>query len=268
MKISARTLSIALSATLIGACSSTGVQDNDPYEGYNRAMFSFNEKVDKYALKPVAQGYNAVTPPPVRSWAGSFLSNLGDVWIGANNLMQGKATQGFSDWGRFLTNSTLGLFGFFDVATDFGLPKHDEDFGQTLGKWGVGEGGYVMLPLLGPRTLRDTGGLVVDWSLGSVLKIKDAATRNSIMGLSIVDARARLLGTEKTLEEATLDKYAYVRDFYLQQRRYKVTDGKMRAAREEDDWYEEEPPAGAPALPNPSPSTAAPPVLNLKLFKE
>lgn len=268
MKMPWKSTFAILSCTCLAACASTSTHPHpdDPYEGYNRMMYDVNSKVDTYAIKPVAQTYKNVTPDPIQSWAGNFLANLGDLWIGANNALQGKLVDGGSDAGRFIVNTTLGLFGLFDVATDFGLSKHDEDFGQTLGVWGVPEGGYFVLPLLGPSTVRDSAALPADWYLGTPWSSADVPARNALLGLSVVNARARLLGTEKTLNEGTLDTYAYVRDFYLQQRRYRVSDGKIRVKREEDDWYEEETPQGQP-LPNPH-RMVPPNVPNIRLFKE
>ncbi|MDY0012639.1 MAG: VacJ family lipoprotein, partial [Rhodocyclaceae bacterium] len=200
--------------------------ENDPLEGYNRAMFRFNDAVDRAVVKPVAQGYDSIAPKPVKEGIGNFFGNLGDIWISANSLLQGKVSDALSDAGRFLVNSTLGVAGLFDVATGMGLEKHDEDFGQTLGKWGVGEGGYFVVPLFGPRTIRDAVALVVDLKASPVGRLEDVASRNALNALSTVHDRYTLLGVEKTLEEGTLDKYLYSRDYYLQQRRYRVFDGK------------------------------------------
>ena len=143
----------------------TAEQDNahDPLEGFNRAMYTFNDKLDKYVLKPVAKGYHAVAPTPVRRSVANFFSNLHDPAVMLNNLLQGKPGQAASDLGRFMVNSTIGIFGLFDVSSKFGLPKHDEDFGQTLAVWGVGDGPYLVLPFFGPSNMRDAPALVVDW---------------------------------------------------------------------------------------------------------
>ncbi|MEZ5612311.1 MAG: VacJ family lipoprotein [Rhodocyclaceae bacterium] len=210
---------------LAGGCASTSQNPDDPFEPYNRAMFGFNEAVDKAAIKPLARGYDEVAPLPVKSGVGNFFGNVGDIWIGFNNLLQGKAGDAFNDAGRVLINSTVGILGVFDVASELGLEKHDEDFGQTLGVWGVGEGAYFVVPFFGPRTLRDTAVLPIDLAGDNVWAIDSVATRNALTGLRLIHTRAALLGVDKTLEEGTLDKYAYARDFYLQQRRYKVYDG-------------------------------------------
>lgn len=214
-----------LAAGLLSGCASTAPQ-GDPLEGYNRAMFSFNEQVDRYVARPVAQVYEAALPAAVRTGVGNFASNLEDPWIGLNNVLQGKFADGLNDLMRFVFNSSLGLLGLIDIASPMGLPKHDEDLGQTLGRWGVGEGAYVVLPFLGPRTVRDTFALPVDY-LAEQPAIDHVPTRNSYAALYFVHVRSTLLGADKTLEEGSIDKYAYVRDFYLQQRRYKVADGNI-----------------------------------------
>lgn len=226
-------LTLATCASLLGGCATTA-NPNDPLEGFNRTMFSFNEQVDRYALKPAAEAYSAVVPSPVRTGVRNAFSNLGDPWSGINNLLQGKVAEALSDMMRFLVNSTFGIFGILDIASEMGFAKHDEDLGQTLGKWGVGEGAYVVLPFFGSRTLRDAAVLPADLMGEYPLQISHVRTRNALIALGVVNYRATLLGAERTLEEATLDKYAYVRDFYLQQRRYKVLDGAP--AREYEDF--------------------------------
>lgn len=243
------TLSISRSVTklaplvaataLVAGCASNPATPGDPLEGYNRAMFSFNEKVDDYVLRPVAEVYDHVTPQPVRTGVGNFFGNLGDISNGINNLLQGKFTQGLSDAARFGVNTTVGILGLFDVATELGLAKSDEDFGQTLGWWGVGEGPYFVVPLLGPRTIRDAAALPIDLHGDLVWRVDHVPTRNAFTALKVVNTRANLLGIDKTLEEGTLDKYAYTRDFYLQQRRYKVHDGDLPVEYEDFDMDDE-----------------------------
>lgn len=225
LKRRVRVLTGALSLAVLTGCATRVANPDDPLEGYNRAMFGFNETVDKAVVRPVAQAYHDVAPLPVRSGIGNFFGNVGDVWIGGNNLLQGKVLDGLSDLLRFAVNTTVGIAGFFDVASELGLPKHDEDFGQTLGRWGVGEGAYFVVPFFGPRTLRDAAVLPIDLAGDDVWAVRNIPLRNSLTALRIVNTRANLLGIDKTLEEGTLDKYAYARDFYLQQRRYKVYDG-------------------------------------------
>lgn len=210
----------------LAACASTPANPKDPYEGFNRAMFSVNEGLDKVA-KPLAQGYEAATPLPVRVGIFNALSNAGDGMTGVNNILQGKPAEGLSDFARLLINSTAGVLGLFDVASELGFDKNNEDIGQTLGKWGVGEGGYVFLPAIGPRTLRDTAGWLADRHFDPVSNIGDTRTRNIAVGVRSVDLRASLLPADKVIDEAALDKYAYIRDAYLQRRRALVHDGKL-----------------------------------------
>ena len=215
-----------LAAALTG-CATTASNPKDPYEGFNRAMFSVNEGIDTVAAKPLAKGYDAVAPLPVKAGVGNFFGNVGDLWGGVNNTLQGKVGDGASDISRLLINSTVGIFGLFDVASEMGLDKHDEDFGQTMARWGVGDGGYVFLPILGPRTLRDTGGWVVDAYADPVRwGIDDIPVRNSAYFVRFVDIRASLLPSDKVVDEAALDKYAYIRDAYLQRRRSQIFDGR------------------------------------------
>lgn len=199
---------------------------HDPYEGFNRAMYSVNEVVDKVVAKPLGQAYDKTVPLPVKAGVGNFFANTGDLWIGVNSAMQGKFADAGVDAGRLLINSTLGIFGLFDVASELGLDKHDEDFGQTLAVWGVSDGGYVFWPIIGPRTVRDTVGWGVDTYADSVQYIRPVAVRNSATALRFVDIRASLLPADKVVEEAALDKYAYVRDAYLQRRRNQIFDGR------------------------------------------
>jgi phospholipid-binding lipoprotein MlaA len=216
-------IAVALSGVLSG-CATSG-NPKDPIEGFNRAMFAFNEGLDTVLIKPVAQGYDAVLPTPVRTGVTNFFGNIADLFIGVNNLLQGKPDQAVSDLGRVLVNSTVGILGLFDVATEAGLEKHEEDFGQTFGRWGVGDGAYVVIPVFGPRTVRDTAGLVLDVAADPVGNVDHVPTRNSLLALRLIDTRADLLPADKVIEEAALDKYAYVRDGYLQRRRNLVHDG-------------------------------------------
>ena len=209
---------------LITGCATSG-NAKDPIEGFNRAMYAFNDGVDKAVIKPVAKGYDAVLPNPVRTGVTNFFGNIADLFIGVNNLLQGKVSDGGSDLGRVAVNTTVGVLGVFDVASGMGLEKHEEDFGQTFGHWGMGSGAYVVLPLLGPRTVRDTGGLVLDVATDPVAYIDHVPTRNTLFALRGINDRANLLPAEKVIEEAALDKYSYIRDAYLQRRRSLVYDG-------------------------------------------
>lgn len=229
---------ILLILTVVTGCASVNAPKADPLEGINRTTFKVNETVDDYVLKPAARGYQAVTPGFVRSGVSNAFSNVGDVGTSVNNLLQGKPANAISDVGRFLVNSTLGVLGLFDVATGMGLEKHEEDFGQTLGRWGVGSGPFLVLPLLGPSTLRDTVTKPVDSYTSYSRYMEHVPTRLSTQALDIVNFRASLLNTTSTLDEASLDKYQFIRDAYLQRRLSQVYDGKvpqaMRDRLEED----------------------------------
>jgi phospholipid-binding lipoprotein MlaA len=213
-----------VAAGLLGGCATSG-DPRDPIEGFNRAVFSFNEGLDKGVIKPAAQGYEAAVPKPVRSGVTNFFSNIADVFISVNNLLQGKPGEAANDFGRVLVNSSIGILGLFDVASEMGMEKHDEDFGQTFGRWGVGDGAYVVLPVLGPSTARDTVGWVFDIKADPVGRVKDVAARNVMIATRGISDRAALLPAEKVVEEAALDKYSYIRDAFLQRRRNKIYDG-------------------------------------------
>lgn len=215
-----------LALVLAGGAHADEEVQHDPYESFNRTMFSVNEAVDKVVVKPLGQTYDKTVPLPVKAGVGNFFGNAGDLWIGVNSALQGKFSDAGVDVGRLLINSTVGIFGLFDVASELGLDKHDEDFGQTLAVWGVGDGGYLYWPIIGPRTVRDTAGWGVDTYADSVQYIRPIAVRNSVVGLRIVDIRASLLPADKVVEEAALDKYSYIRDAYLQRRRNQIFDGR------------------------------------------
>jgi phospholipid-binding lipoprotein MlaA len=220
-----RSFVIAVFAAFFVAGCATSGNPKDPVEGFNRAMFAFNEGLDGAIIRPVASGYEAVLPSPVRTGVSNFFGNIGDIFIGVNNLFQGKFGDAFGDFGRVVINTTVGILGLFDVASSTGIPKHDEDFGQTFGRWGAGNGAYVVLPVFGPRTTRDAVGLVLDIVADPISNIGNVATRNSLVALRIVDDRATLLPADKVIEEAALDKYSYLRDAYLQRRRSLIHDG-------------------------------------------
>lgn len=225
-----RVSGLACAAVMLTAsgCATTANNPKDPFEGFNRAMFAVNEGLD-VVVKPVAQGYDYVAPLPVKVLVGNFFGNLWDVWTAVNNLLQGKGEQAVSDAGRVLVNSTIGMGGAFDVAAEIGLVKHSEDFGQTLGKWGVADGPYFYWPLIGPRTTRDTFGWMVDTFLfyDPVWHLDDIPLRNSLLATRYIHLRASLLPTDKVVEEAAFDKYDYIRNAYLQHRRSEIFDGEL-----------------------------------------
>ena len=228
----AKRLLLAVFATVIlgglTGCATTANNPKDPYEGFNRAMFSVNEGID-VVVKPVAQGYDTVTPRLVKAGIGNFFGNIADVWTALNNFLQGKGVYGVSDVGRVIVNTTFGMAGLFDVASEMGFEKHSEDFGQTLGVWGVGDGAYLFWPVLGPRTTRDTFGVAVDMYADPIPRIDNVPVRNTLMGLRFIDTRAALLPADKVVEQAAFDKYNYIRDAYLQNRRSVIHDGNPPA---------------------------------------
>ncbi|HEX8615573.1 MAG TPA: VacJ family lipoprotein [Telluria sp.] len=216
-------------AVLVAIATLSGCATNnprDPLEPFNRTMFKFNDTIDQAALKPAAKAYKTVLPSFVQTGVNNFFGNLSDVWTGANNLMQGKGEQGMSDWTRVALNSTFGIGGLFDIASEAGLKKHNEDFGQTLGYWGVPSGPYLMLPLLGPSTVRDTSGLPVDMAANGWSYVDPTATRNIGTALRVIDARANILDASNLMEEAALDRYEFIRDGFLQRRQGQVFDGE------------------------------------------
>ncbi|NOQ81061.1 MAG: VacJ family lipoprotein [Methylophaga sp.] len=210
---------------LLSGCATTSGDANDPLEGYNRAMYSFNDTLDRVIIKPAAQGYDAVLPDPIQKGVSNFFSNLNEITVILNDLLQLKFGQAFHDTGRFVLNSTVGFAGIFDVAGYAGYEQHDEDFGQTLGVWGVEPGAYIVLPFFGPRNVRDSFGLVADIYTDPVTYVDDTGARNALVALQVIDQRANLLGVQNVLEEAALDKYSYVRDAYIQRRQNLVYDG-------------------------------------------
>lgn len=222
---SANPLALALVTVLLAGCAHTPPgEPSDPLEPVNRAVLGFNLKADKYVLRPIAKGYDAVAPNPVRKGVSNFFRNLQEPRTVVNGLLQGKVKQAASDTGRFLLNSTAGFVGLMDVATAAGLPRHDEDFGQTIGYYGVGSGWYLMLPFLGPTSNRDLLGRGGDYFTGYGYYIDEPEVSYSLLTVDVIDTRARLLPADSILEEA-LDKYVLVRTAYLQQRLNKVYDG-------------------------------------------
>lgn len=219
-------------------------ETTDPFEGFNRVVFQFNEQADRFVLRPVARGYRFVTPDPVERSVIRVFDNLGEVINVANDLLQGKFDQAANDGGRFIVNSTVGLVGIFDVAGHIGLKRNDgEDFGQTLARWGVGSGPYLVLPLFGPSTVRDAPARFVDGYVNPINTVDHIPTRNSIKGTEIISGRAVLLDAESLISG---DKYVFTRDVFLQRRSYLVSDGQLEDAfgddygdfEDSDDYYE------------------------------
>lgn len=257
-------LSLGACATTRGpgadaAASADSVDEaRDPFEGFNRAMYSFNEKFDTYLLKPVAKGYRAVVPTPARQGVSNFFSNLREPMVMLNDALQGKFTHAASDLGRFLTNSTLGVLGLFDVASRMGLEKRYEDFGQTLAVWGVAEGPYLVLPLLGPSGVRDGVGWVGDYYAYPVTYMEERSTAGKVTAMGIVDARTGYLEAGDILYEAAGDDpYVFVREAYRQRRRSLIHDGAAPTAVDPSIFEEDAPakpkndagPGSAPSTP-------------------
>ena len=248
---------LSLTVLLASGCATTGEGDpRDPLEPLNRKVYRFNEVLDDAVAKPVATAYRDLLHEEIRSRVRNFFSNLGDLWIGANDVLQGKFFDGFESGMRFVFNSTIGLLGIHDVASEMGIEKRNEDFGQTLGRWGMPEGPYLVLPILSSSTLRDTAGWGVDFTFGDpVGEFRPIRLRNSAYALRLVNTRADLLDASRLLEQAALDKYVFQRDAYLQRRRNLVYDGSPpREPRERDEEPATEParepdkePAKAPA---------------------
>lgn len=218
-------LAALLSLTLAGCATGPNANPRDPLEPYNRAVFGFNDAVDRTVLKPVATAYRNVTPGVVRKGVGNFFSNLEDFWSLANSLMQLKGRAAADTAVRLSVNTFLGLAGVIDLAEEMGIERHKEDFGQTLGYWGVPGGPYVVLPLLGNFTLRDASALPVDFKGDMVSNLRHQRSRYSLKALNLVDARAEFLNASSLIEGAALDKYTFTRDAYLQSRRNAIYDG-------------------------------------------
>jgi phospholipid-binding lipoprotein MlaA len=216
---------------LLGGCASTASNPKDPFEKFNRTVFTFNDAVDRTALKPAATLYRNVAPSFVQTGVYNFFGNLKDLWSSLNNFAQLKGQDGLNDFTRFAVNSTFGLAGMLDIATPAGLRKHDKDLGQTLGYWGMPSGPYLVLPLLGPSTVRDTIALPVDIWADPLYRVSDIPWRNGSMALRTVDQRASLLDASNLLEDAALDRYEFIRDGFLQRRASRVLDTDEAEAR-------------------------------------
>lgn len=218
-------------ALLQGCATAPGGNPSDPFESFNRSVFSFNDKVDMAVIKPVATVYRDVTPSPIRTGVTNFFGNVSDAWSAVNNALQAKPEFALDSLFRVTVNTLFGLGGVLDVAGEARIPKHTEDFGQTLGHWGVPSGPYLVLPILGPSTVRDTAALIVDTQGDAVSAASNVAARNTLTATRAVNIRARLLDAGDLLEEASLDKYSFAREIHLQRRRSLV--GRNPAEKEE-----------------------------------
>lgn len=230
----------------------------DPFEPFNRAMFSFNEKFDQWLLKPVARGYDRIVPDVVKLGVGNFFSNLLQPRVAVNDLLQGKFAQSGRDTGRFLVNSTVGILGFVDVAESVGLEPREEDWGQTFAVWGMRDGPYFVWPIIGPRYARDTLGFGFDWLSNPVTYVEPPAASWGLWSVNIVDTRARFLPSDRVIEQAAGDdKYIFIREAYRQRRRNLIYDGNPP----KPSFFEDEPESGPPkpAATGESESPATPP---------
>ena len=232
------TLSLScLLAIFISGCATTN-NNNDPLEGVNRGIYKFNDVADKAVIKPVAKAYKAVTPSPIRKGFNNFFNNLGSLTTVINDLLQFKFAHAFTDAGRFVINTTFGLAGFIDVASMDNIPNRKEDFGQTLGYWGVGNGAYLVLPILGPSTLRDATGFAIDTATSDPItythNIGEIRLHNQIRAAQLVDKRTQLLDAGDLVDNASLDPYSFVREAYLQRRASQVADGVVNTKTLED----------------------------------
>jgi phospholipid-binding lipoprotein MlaA len=209
-------------------------QKLDPWENWNRKVFAFNEALDAAVLKPVAQAYSTIVPSMVRTGVSNFFGNFSDAWSAVNNLLQLRLERTLSDVFRVTTNTTFGLLGLLDVAAEMGLERQSEDLGQTLGHWGVGAGAYIVWPLLGPSTVRESFALPFDRAWSPSLAIGDSTTALGVTGLQLINTRAGLLAAGNLLDDIALDKYTFLRDAYLQRRRSLANDGEDKQAEDPD----------------------------------
>lgn len=230
-----RVISIFAAIALTGCASNHAYNPADPLESFNRGVYQFNDAVDKAVAKPIAQGYSTIMPEFGKTMVTNFFSNLDDIIVTGNDLLQFKFIQGFTDGMRFLINTTVGIYGLFDVASFGGLEKHNEDFGQTLGKWGIGSGPYIVIPILGPSTLRDSVGLYADNRPSRLRRVEHMRTRNQMYATDAINHRSQLLDQEKILDEAVIDRYEFIRDAYLLRRKSLVFDGNPPREQYDDD---------------------------------
>lgn len=226
----ARAILLALTLALLAGCASAPARNpHDPFESYNRSMTRFNDDVDGLLLKPVATVYKSATPALVRTGLSNFFNNLADAWSFVNSALQLKPQPAMESLMRFNINTVFGLWGVLDIAGEMNIERHREDFGQTLGRWGVPAGPYLVLPILGPSTVRDTLALGVDTPGGLVSTLRHVPTRNSLQALRLLEVRSSLIRAGNVLDEAALDKYSFTRDVFLQRRRSQILDGNLPA---------------------------------------
>ena len=227
-----RTVAALATAALLAGCAAVPTRD-DPFEPVNRVSYKVHEVVDGNFVKPIAQAYVDYTPKPIQRAIGNFFGNIDDVFSVINDFLQGKLDKAGNDMGRVMLNSGFGIGGLIDIASQAGIPKGDEDFGQTLGVWGFPQGPYLFIPLFGPTTVRDGTGSLARVYLGPIGYLPDVPVRNTLYGLGALDARASVLGAQSLAEQAALDPYAFIRRAYLQRREYLLYDGNP--PRQKDD---------------------------------
>lgn len=245
-----RGVGVALAGALLAACAAAPNKE-DPFEPWNRAMYEVHTAVDDAVIKPVAQAYVAYTPELIRTGVSNFFGNIDDLFTGINNVLEGNGNQAGDDFGRVLLNTTMGMGGVFDLASMMGIPKDKKDFGITFGKWGIPQGPYLFIPLFGPTTVRDGSGTLVRYFIGPVGYIDNIPVRNTLYGIGYLDLRAQALSAESVLETAAIDRYRFLRNAYLRNRRFQVYNGKPPPEEDED--------SGAPApQTTPAPQTAPP----------
>ncbi len=224
---------LIFAATLSGCASGPARNPTDPLEPFNRSMFNLNEGIDKAVLKPVAEGYRAITPQPVRAGVTNFFDNIEDLWSAVNGVLQLRPIVVADNFMRFGVNTVFGLGGLLNVANEIGIERHSEDLGKTLGRWGVPSGPYVVMPLFGPSTVRDATTITLENRYDPVAQINDARTRNVTTVVRLVDSRAGLLRLGNLLDDAALDKYSFTRDAFLQRRRAEI----FRPGQDAEDSY-------------------------------
>jgi phospholipid-binding lipoprotein MlaA len=256
MKMRTTALALLVAGVATGCATGPDRKPGDPLEPVNRQIFKFNDAIDRAVAQPVARGYQKVTPQPIRQAISNFFSNLGDLGNAANNLLQLKITDATEDIMRFAMNTTFGVGGLVDFATPAGLPKHHEDFGLTLGRWGVPSGPYLVLPLFGPSSIRDSTGYVVDFRF-NLIHYMEPAVRNPMYIAQFISARSDLLGASDLLQAAALDKYSFVRDAYTQQRASMLRSSNPSTA-PLPNYGDPDAPGGAGAAPAPGASGTAP----------
>ena len=238
--LNAKSILLILLLVTTGCATTNSVSDDfnpdDPYEKSNRKVFEFNNKIDKLFLRPVTDFYDKATPEFAQTSITNFFANLDDIRISINNLLQGNVVESMSDITRFFINSIFGLGGFFDVASEMGLEKHSEDFGQTLGKWGAKPGPYLMLPFLGPSTTRDAFTFVGDTALAPALSLDDNAARLGLISLDLINTYSAFTGIA---DIESKDQYAFLRDAYLERRKYEINDGLSEEDLSQDEDFED-----------------------------